>query len=136
MDYLMEATELSEYLKVKSQTIYNWVAQAKIPHTKIGDVLRFKKSDIDNWLRKKTNFPNRIGHKAYQIEPSPYQVLIDNKKKWALRVYIWRDKGYEISEQPFTSHDKGYFDNKDAAIIHSLELGKHIIDNRPELLSI
>ena len=57
MEELMGVTELSQYLKVNPQTIYNWVSNNKVPYTKIGDLLRFKKSDIDGWLKKKTAYP-------------------------------------------------------------------------------
>ncbi|MBL7132448.1 MAG: helix-turn-helix domain-containing protein [Candidatus Omnitrophica bacterium] len=37
--------------------MYNWVSQNKIPYAKIGDLLRFKKSDIDKWIAGKTTYP-------------------------------------------------------------------------------
>ena len=53
----MGVSTLAKYLKVNPQTIYNWVSQGKIPHVKIGDLLRFKKSDIDKWIAGKTKYP-------------------------------------------------------------------------------
>lgn len=49
--------ELSEYISVSKQTIYEWVAQGKIPVTKIGR-LRFKKETIDRWLKEHTIEPD------------------------------------------------------------------------------
>ena len=48
---LLNIDELAAYLKVKKQTIYNWLHLKKISGIKMGHVWRFKKRDIDNWLR-------------------------------------------------------------------------------------
>jgi excisionase family DNA binding protein len=43
--------ELAEYLKVQPGTLRKWVMDKKIPFIKIGGKsVRFKKTDIDNWL--------------------------------------------------------------------------------------
>ncbi len=38
--------------KVKERTIYEWVRTNKIPYKKIGDLLRFKKSEIFKWIEQ------------------------------------------------------------------------------------
>ena len=48
--------ELSRYLAVPKQTIYQWTSQKRIPFTKIGR-LRFDKRRIDNWLKEKSIEP-------------------------------------------------------------------------------
>ncbi len=48
---LMDVEELAHYLKLKKQTIYNWLNQNKITGIKVGGVWRFDKRDIDSWLR-------------------------------------------------------------------------------------
>ena len=47
----MDVDELAQYLKLKKQTIYNWLNQRKISGMKIGGVWRFDRRDIDKWLR-------------------------------------------------------------------------------------
>ncbi len=42
--------ELSQYLKVPKATIYSWTHQKRIPHMKLGRVLRFDRAEIDGWL--------------------------------------------------------------------------------------
>ena len=42
--------EISEYLKVKPSTIYSMAAEERIPHFKVGRLVRFKKSVIDLWM--------------------------------------------------------------------------------------
>ena len=52
---LLTAKEVSEFLNVHSQTVYDLVKKEKIPFTRIGGVgIRFKMSDIDAWLDKNT----------------------------------------------------------------------------------
>ncbi|MDP8266683.1 MAG: helix-turn-helix domain-containing protein [Candidatus Aceula meridiana] len=51
MNHLMDVDELAQYLKLKKQTIYNWLNQRKISGMKIGGVWRFDRRDIDKWLR-------------------------------------------------------------------------------------
>ena len=48
---LMDVEELANYLKLRKQTIYNWLNQNKITGIKVGGVWRFDKKDIDSWLR-------------------------------------------------------------------------------------
>jgi excisionase family DNA binding protein len=42
--------KLSEYLEIKVSTLYSLVAQKKIPHYRVGRLVRFKKSEIDIWM--------------------------------------------------------------------------------------
>ncbi|HLF18500.1 MAG TPA: helix-turn-helix domain-containing protein [Candidatus Omnitrophota bacterium] len=53
MKNLLDVDDLASYLKLRKQTIYNWLNQRKISGMKIGGVWRFDKSEIDKWLRSK-----------------------------------------------------------------------------------
>ena len=46
----MDIKSLSDYLGMKASTLYSLVEQKKIPHYKVGRLVRFKKSDIDLWM--------------------------------------------------------------------------------------
>ena len=50
---LMDIDELADYLRLRRQTIYNWLHQHKISGIKIGGVWRFDKRDINDWLKSK-----------------------------------------------------------------------------------
>jgi len=50
--YLMDVKELAGYLKLKRQTIYNWLNKGKITGIKIGGVWRFDRREIDRWLKE------------------------------------------------------------------------------------
>ena len=53
MPRLMDVDELARYLKLRRQTIYNWLYNKKISGMKVGGVWRFDKREIDNWLKSK-----------------------------------------------------------------------------------
>lgn len=50
---LIDIDELADYLKLKKQTIYNWLNQGKISGIKVGGVWRFDRRDIDSWLKSR-----------------------------------------------------------------------------------
>ncbi len=49
---LMNVDELSDYLGLQKQTIYNWLHKKRITGIKIGKVWRFDRKYIDEWLKK------------------------------------------------------------------------------------
>ncbi len=54
MKNLLDVDDLAKYLKLKKQTIYNWLNQRKISGMKIGGVWRFDKHEIDKWLKSQS----------------------------------------------------------------------------------
>lgn len=54
MRHLLDVDELAQYLKLRKQTIYNWLNQRKISGMKIGGVWRFDKREIDKWLKSQS----------------------------------------------------------------------------------
>ena len=53
MQRLIDLDELANYLKLKKQTIYNWLSQGKISGIKVGGVWRFDRREVDMWLKSK-----------------------------------------------------------------------------------
>lgn len=53
MAKLIDIDDLADYLKLKKQTLYNWLHQGKIAGIKVGGVWRFDQREIDHWLRTK-----------------------------------------------------------------------------------
>ncbi|MBM3244223.1 MAG: helix-turn-helix domain-containing protein [Candidatus Omnitrophica bacterium] len=53
MPKLIDVDELADYLRLKKQTIYNWLHQGKISGIKVGGVWRFDRREIDAWLRSR-----------------------------------------------------------------------------------
>jgi len=131
VEELMGVIELSKHLKVNPQTIYNWVATNKIPYTKVGDLLRFKKTDIDEWFKKKTAYPDRVRYKGLEIEASPYQLA--DSKKWTVQVNIWEHTGNGSKFTPY--HASNTFESKEEAMKYSFIFGKKIIDGEISIQS-
>ncbi|MFK7823645.1 MAG: helix-turn-helix domain-containing protein [Oligoflexales bacterium] len=48
---LMTCKEASEFLQVKTSTLYSWVHWKKIPHRKYGRLLRFCKYELIEWSK-------------------------------------------------------------------------------------
>ncbi len=53
MPKLIDVEELSSYLKLKKQTIYNWLSAGKISGIKVGGGWRFDRKEVDAWLKTK-----------------------------------------------------------------------------------
>lgn len=54
MEKLLTAEEIAELLQVKVSTIRDWTHTNFIPHIKFGRLVRFKESDINEWLEERS----------------------------------------------------------------------------------
>jgi excisionase family DNA binding protein len=52
MDKWMTLEETAKYLQVSKDSIYRLAQKGKIPASKIGNLWRFKKDEIDDWMKK------------------------------------------------------------------------------------
>ena len=43
--------EIAEYRGVKSDTLYKWMYRKKMPAHKVGKLWKFRKEEIDQWVR-------------------------------------------------------------------------------------
>ena len=48
---IMGVAELAEYLGMSEKWIYDQTGGKRIPYFKLGSILKFKKTDIDKWVR-------------------------------------------------------------------------------------
>ena len=53
MPRLLDIEELADYLRLKKQTIYNWLHEGKISGIKVGGVWRFERREVNSWLRSR-----------------------------------------------------------------------------------
>ncbi len=60
MPNLIDVDELANYLRLKKQTIYNWLHQGKISGIKVGGVWRFDRREVDIWLKSKRRLSKEI----------------------------------------------------------------------------
>jgi PTS system nitrogen regulatory IIA component len=49
---LLTIDEVAVFLHMNPMTVYAWVKDGRIPAFKIGRVWRFRKTEIEEWLRK------------------------------------------------------------------------------------
>jgi excisionase family DNA binding protein len=51
MEQLLSIKEVSTRLKVKESTLRAWVFQKRIPFVRLGRLVRFRESDLEDWAR-------------------------------------------------------------------------------------
>lgn len=51
-DRWMSVDEIAEYLGVSKDTVYAWVAGTSMPGFKVGRFWKFKRDDVDIWVRE------------------------------------------------------------------------------------
>ena len=49
---IMTMKELADYLKIAEKTAYRFASEKKVPGFKVGNAWRFRKSEVDNWIKK------------------------------------------------------------------------------------
>jgi two-component system, chemotaxis family, chemotaxis protein CheY len=72
-DSLITVKEVADYLKLKEQTVYLLARQNKIPSLKVGGSLRFRRSQIDAWLRSTPK-------EEQAIEPRQKVLIVDDEE--------------------------------------------------------
>lgn len=50
---MISIEELAAYLGIKISTLYAWVHSRRIPYYKVGRLVKFRKSEIDEWLEQR-----------------------------------------------------------------------------------
>ena len=43
--------ELSQYLGIARQTVYEWTSQKKVPFIKLGRLVKFDQREIEEWMK-------------------------------------------------------------------------------------
>ena len=56
-EQLLTVAQVAEYLNVNEFTIYQKVADGRLPAFKFGNQWRFKKTRIEKWLKTNANLP-------------------------------------------------------------------------------
>jgi excisionase family DNA binding protein len=51
-DRWLSVDEIGAYLGIKRDTVYKWISEKSMPANKIGRLWKFKKDEIDEWVRK------------------------------------------------------------------------------------
>lgn len=43
--------EIATYLGIKRDTVYKWISRKSMPAHKVGSLWKFKRNEIDEWVR-------------------------------------------------------------------------------------
>jgi excisionase family DNA binding protein len=43
--------EIANYLGIKRDTVYKWIDRRKMPAHKVGSLWKFKRDEVDDWVR-------------------------------------------------------------------------------------
>jgi excisionase family DNA binding protein len=57
-DRLLTAREVAELLGFAAGTIVDWAEQGRLPHFKLGSALRFRESEIVEWIEAQRRGPS------------------------------------------------------------------------------
>ena len=50
-DRWFSVEEIAEYLGVKRDTLYKWIERKDMPAHKVGRLWKFRKEEVDEWVR-------------------------------------------------------------------------------------
>ena len=53
-DRWLSVMEIAEYLGVRRETIYKWLERKNMPAHKVGRLWKFKRDEVDAWVRRDT----------------------------------------------------------------------------------
>lgn len=56
---LLSIKEASQSLGISSHTLYGWVTQRKIPFTKVGHLTKFRREELEGWLKRRSTKEER-----------------------------------------------------------------------------
>ncbi len=58
----LSAKEVSEYLGVGRSTVYKWIERHELPAHKIGRLWKFRREEVDAWIRNDQMIPRTMKH--------------------------------------------------------------------------
>ncbi|MBM3337253.1 MAG: helix-turn-helix domain-containing protein [Betaproteobacteria bacterium] len=61
-DRWLSVEEIADYLGVKRDTVYKWIERKKMPAHKVGSLWKFKREEIDAWVRSGEARDRRTEH--------------------------------------------------------------------------
>jgi excisionase family DNA binding protein len=50
-DRWLSVDEIGDYIGIKRDTVYKWISEKGMPAHKIGRLWKFKKDEVDTWVR-------------------------------------------------------------------------------------
>lgn len=67
LDELLTVEDVAAWVRVEPGTVYRWVSQGTAPkHSKVGDLVRFRRADVRAWLAERTVEPASAPPRRYR----------------------------------------------------------------------
>jgi len=60
-DRWLSVDEIAEYLGISRDTVYTWLNTRDLPGHRIGRLWKFKRDEVDDWVRAGKAAKNRVG---------------------------------------------------------------------------
>ena len=70
MERLLTIKEICEIFQISRSTVYEWTHIGYVPHYKFSNGIRFRESELENWLKKR----RRKGRSSYKIDFDPMTI--------------------------------------------------------------
>lgn len=67
---ILTVSEVAQYLRVNPQTVYRKAKAGALPVVRIGRAIRFRKSELDNWLQASSGRLQVTSNQPLATEPS------------------------------------------------------------------
>ena len=61
-DRWLSVDEIALYLGVKRDTVYKWIDRKQMPGHKVGRLWKFRKEEVDQWVRLGSNRQSEDGN--------------------------------------------------------------------------
>jgi excisionase family DNA binding protein len=58
---IMTAHEVAQFLKLHIETVYRFVAEGRLPFFRLGSDLRFRRKEIERWIKTQEANSSRAG---------------------------------------------------------------------------
>ncbi|GAA6169618.1 helix-turn-helix domain-containing protein [Sessilibacter corallicola] len=71
-DRWLSISEICEHLGVSSDTVYKWIDKQAMPAHRMGRLWKFKKEDVDNWIKAGGAGENTTNKGPSEILPTNY----------------------------------------------------------------
>jgi len=62
LDEILTIKDVAKYLKVNERTVYRLAASKEIPAFKVGNVWRFRKDELDQWIKQQSRHGTGSGN--------------------------------------------------------------------------